>query len=966
MAGIEEEEFGQKIDLTVRIREILRNYPSGVSILKELIQNSDDAGARMVRFCYDRRQHGTEAMAYRGLEAFQGPALLCFNDAVFSESDFESIQNIGNSAKKAALAKTGRFGLGFNAVYHFTDLPSFVSGKYLVYFDPSACHLPNVNPSNPGKRIDFAKTGDLGAKYKDQFLPYCAFGNNMATPFQGTLFRFPLRSKQQGATSKLSKHDYGAKEMAELLADFVAEAPSMLLFLKSVEHIQFLDWAVGDAAPVCQFAVSIANLTPALRAERAFPASIVNLATQKERFFMQKTDIQTTMLTSDGKEEKELDTWLISNAFCEGEPKQLSLETSNEWLKLLPWGGVAARVSRSGQDQTLAVKGQAFCFLPLPVSTALPAHLNGYFELSSNRRDIWWGSDMAGDGKAIWNRALLRTILARCYCEMIKEALKVINARKITEENQRPEFGAYNRNLSDYYSLWPIEAASEPWALTRAEIYKLLLDLPVVYSELNKSWLTPRQAVFVVEESETKHCADNSTLASILVRGQQPIVQLPRKLWLLLREANSSLVVATPKFVRNWLTKSGLPKQLTWEDGLFLLRYCLSDLTKESYAELVGVPLVPLVSKSFGKFAAGTVREELYFLVNEVEVQLLSKASTCLVALQDDDFLRNHFSTAELQKATNVKRLNDEAFVSLLSLELPAAWKGKTVVDWDSKQPGQPTPEWVTKLWEFISASQKLAVFDGWPLVPAVGSKLCRLHLSSHLIDSHREISPVFQELLTKIGFHCLDHSFPWKHAQKHTFVQKLTISGVLAIVTSLVGGDMKKVKVLFENANPDERIALRSFLTAQMFGNRELVEPAGIELLKMLPIFEVFSKSEKVEFCDLSSERLIPPPDTNPVLLTPRFLNLSAVEDLKLAQTLGARQTSPSEFYRNHVFTNLQALPTEIRDDVMQQVLRDMPMLFKSDPQFSTVLKALAFVPDLTDSLHKAADLFDPSVPEL
>jgi hypothetical protein len=34
------EDFGQKIDLTVRIRDILRDYPEGTSILKELIQVS--------------------------------------------------------------------------------------------------------------------------------------------------------------------------------------------------------------------------------------------------------------------------------------------------------------------------------------------------------------------------------------------------------------------------------------------------------------------------------------------------------------------------------------------------------------------------------------------------------------------------------------------------------------------------------------------------------------------------------------------------------------------------------------------------------------------------------------------------------------------------------------------------------------------------------------------------------------
>lgn len=31
-------DFGQRVDLTARIREILLNYPEGTSILKELVQ----------------------------------------------------------------------------------------------------------------------------------------------------------------------------------------------------------------------------------------------------------------------------------------------------------------------------------------------------------------------------------------------------------------------------------------------------------------------------------------------------------------------------------------------------------------------------------------------------------------------------------------------------------------------------------------------------------------------------------------------------------------------------------------------------------------------------------------------------------------------------------------------------------------------------------------------------------------
>ena len=40
------DDFGQKIDLTARIREILVNYPPGSTIIKEFLQNAGNARSR--------------------------------------------------------------------------------------------------------------------------------------------------------------------------------------------------------------------------------------------------------------------------------------------------------------------------------------------------------------------------------------------------------------------------------------------------------------------------------------------------------------------------------------------------------------------------------------------------------------------------------------------------------------------------------------------------------------------------------------------------------------------------------------------------------------------------------------------------------------------------------------------------------------------------------------------------------
>ena len=132
-------DFGQKSDLCVRIREILRNYPEGLSILKELLQNADDAGARVVKFCVVSAYPKTSSTSNLS-SATSVPSLIAYNDAVFSDNDFTSIQRIGDSIKREEEnggKKTGRFGVGVNSVYHLTNIPMFASRTKLVIFDVS-------------------------------------------------------------------------------------------------------------------------------------------------------------------------------------------------------------------------------------------------------------------------------------------------------------------------------------------------------------------------------------------------------------------------------------------------------------------------------------------------------------------------------------------------------------------------------------------------------------------------------------------------------------------------------------------------------------------------------------------------------------------------------------------------------------------------------------------------------------
>lgn len=125
--------------LTITLKNICRDYPAGGGILRELLQNADDAGASelvsvdtcstalsfmdltnmMKAFVLDTRSHTTSNLLSPGLDEYQGPALLAYNNAKFSPQDFESLSALGASRKEQDAFATGKFGRGFSSVPRF-------------------------------------------------------------------------------------------------------------------------------------------------------------------------------------------------------------------------------------------------------------------------------------------------------------------------------------------------------------------------------------------------------------------------------------------------------------------------------------------------------------------------------------------------------------------------------------------------------------------------------------------------------------------------------------------------------------------------------------------------------------------------------------------------------------------------------------------------------------------------------
>ena len=112
------------------------------------------------------------------MEDWQGPAIWIYNDAEFSNDDFQALIKLGIGGKSHEdenenNTKIGRFGVGFNCAFHITDLPSIVSGKYIVFLDPHAEFLPVIEyppRRRKGVRINFIEK-DFKRSFPDQCYP---------------------------------------------------------------------------------------------------------------------------------------------------------------------------------------------------------------------------------------------------------------------------------------------------------------------------------------------------------------------------------------------------------------------------------------------------------------------------------------------------------------------------------------------------------------------------------------------------------------------------------------------------------------------------------------------------------------------------------------------------------------------------------------------------------------------------
>lgn len=948
------EDFGQKVDLTRRIREVLLNYPEGTTVLKELIQNADDAGATTVRLCLDRRRHGTASLLSEKLAQWQGPALLAYNDAEFTEEDFVSISRIGGSKKHGQASKTGRFGVGFNSVYHLTDLPSFVSGKYVVLFDPQGVYLPNVSMANPGKRIEYAASSALSF-YEDQFRPYCSFGCDMKAPFHGTIFRFPLRSADQAANSKLSKQAYMEDDISSMFSQLYEEGIFTLLFLKSVLSIEMYIWDAGFPQPRKIYSCSINSddeetvwhRQTLLRLSKSTNISDTVTDTFSLNF------VSESVLESGSQ--KRMDTYYIVQTMASPTSRIGSFATAaakDYDIHLLPWASVAARISDNSYNEGIDKLGRAFCFLPLPVQTGLSVQINGYFEVSSNRRGIWYGGDMDRSGRirSLWNRLLLEDVVTPTFTQMLLGVQRLLGPSDF------------------YYSMFPSGSFEEPWSILVEHIYRNISSAPVLYSEVEGGkWASPLE-VFLHDEEFSK----SKELGEALVKLGLPVVHLPKVLldMLLKFPSHSQQKVVTPDSVRQYLRKCRSVNELSRLYKLVMLEYCLEDLLDDDVGEHAhNLPLLPLASGEFGLLCEAS-KGISYFICHELEYRLLQQISDRTVDHDVPSNLYERLSAIAKASGTNLFVFNMNFFLQFFPIFVPREWKYKSKVFWNPNSTSSyPTSSWFVLFWKYLRDNcEKLSLFGDWPILPSSSGHLHRPSPQSKLLNVEK-LSKKMQDILVQIGCEILDSSYGVDHPDLSYYVSDADAAGVLESIFDTMSSN-SSIRQTFQGVGADEKDELRNFFLDPKWYIGDCMNNSDLWNCKRLPIYRVYSRDspQSIQYSDLETPpKYLPPLDVPECFFCAEFVSCSSSkEEEVLNRYFGVERMKKSRFYKQHVLNRVSVLEPEVRDNIMLSVLRELPQLCAEDASLRDCLRNLEFVLTSSGSLKAPAALHDPRNAEL
>ena len=396
--------------------------------------------------------------------------------------------------------KIGKFGLGFNTVYHLTDVPSFVSGRFIHFLDPHRQYIVGDSElSKPGIKVDFIDHNASVRCYHDQFDVFNLklFECNIfkLKPYNGTLFRLPFRLKS--VTSEISNNVYDKSRIAELLSRILHEAESSIRFLQHVNCIEIYE---RNETPKEVLRLRVNKKVT----ENCFPKHETFISRNLDHInSIQSLELEPVsyhqLVTISNDNQKTIEKYIFSFSTGTEQCRRFLLENHSTGVKYTPVCSIAFPVSGIGQSAHDSLCKTMYCFLPLPMTSPYPMFINGCFALDQSRRGIACTQDDSVRTK--WNQALINDALVNALIELL------IEIRNYFSENS-------DYDISLYYALWPLSVQQHIlWADFPESFATRLIKTGtcLFYNELVRdNWICYDDANFIVYEDSYKNIDLNS------------------------------------------------------------------------------------------------------------------------------------------------------------------------------------------------------------------------------------------------------------------------------------------------------------------------------------------------------------------------------------------------------------------------------------------------------------------------
>ncbi|KAF6756631.1 hypothetical protein DFP72DRAFT_810196 [Ephemerocybe angulata] len=587
--------FGELVDRLGHIKSILQNYPFSAGLLRELLQNSDDAKATEQIFLLDCRKHPSRNLCDSKLAETQGPALLAFNNASFTADDWTALQRINKSSKEEDTSKIGKFGLGIRSCYHITDYLQVLSGEHLAIFDPR-CSFSR----DGGVRLSLEHAGDHRSAFGSLYTDNLEQGR-----FNGTIVRLPLRT----VPSEILENVVSPDDIKDLFKDFIeGELGVAMLFLRHLRSIKLIvadnkgehHLANCDIEKTSTIGDGVAGVRVHIHCQGG---SVV----EKDWAILEQHPPIEDAYNLLSKRMSE---------FLPEEELQKVLEAVLKKHKLRPDVGIAFPLSDSDAPPGKRDNGFLFTFLRLPIETGFPVHIHGCFSLTTSRQNLRNPVDnglvKGSEGRLLieWNKILFDFFIPRAWAHLL-------------------EVFANDAPAIDLFSAWP---ALQPPSKSGEQLYWQSLPqalFQIVCERKLRVWpSTLGGKYFNLEEVYiAPPDLDRPTIDALASAGV-PICAVPPHLYEMGFDESGIL---TPNGVAEWLKVTINPPQKPVIDKI--LCYLLE--STGDLRNIDGLQVIPMVSGQYVSLSSDPDAKSTYTLLERDELELFGVCDNAAIHLDE-------------------------------------------------------------------------------------------------------------------------------------------------------------------------------------------------------------------------------------------------------------------------------------------------------------------------------------------